>query len=218
METRQIEARDGLSLRVFNELKDTFRDPSGLNLSKNAIFVIPYDGREFMLGEKPNHRQSRINVLYSGIVGVVKVSKKGIYSEGYGICSQTIKDLRVRYNDKPQRQVEGYLSLLRLTEGQPVSVVLVENKHGLPIEEISPMISEAYGDAFISENRVEFDKKKLEAVKTAKKSYSIFSVEGWRRRLNNKTMTAYFLGDKETISQISSLTHPSKKVEYIPFY
>ena len=201
---REINVNKNLSLKVFN------KDEELSDLTQNAIFVVPHN-LKWSVSDVGLTGDSLVTVLYAGVFGLALVSKKGRYGGGYGIGSSSIKHSIVCYSDEPERQAEGYLSLLRLTEGQSLSVVLVDNKNGASLDDATTTAFRAYKDVFVSENEKELKKLESKAVKNAKKCYSFFSHDGWRRRLNDSTMTSFFMGEREFIDMMTSVTHPNGK-------
>ncbi|MDI6721439.1 MAG: hypothetical protein QMD85_03550 [Candidatus Aenigmarchaeota archaeon] len=195
---REIEVNDKVSMKIFNQDGD-------MRLGGLGILIIPYN--RMYSYEEPGSR--RINVSYGGVIGALRLSKKGAYASGYGIVYRTVKDIEMESDIDIQKQIDGYLGLLALTEGYPVSVVLAEN---LPLCETGFDIFQVYKDTFVEENRTELEEMKSGIESRAMKAYSLRFPGGWKRRLKGKTMTCYYGSSHEVLENIAKMTHPNSEM------
>jgi len=206
---KKIKVTNDISLIVYNA------DRKDDKIAQRAIFVVPHGADNSIFKFLSDNNHPRITAFYVGIVGVLKINKKGPYESSYGVSSQSIKFQDIHYNDEAERQVEGYLSLLRMTDkmaaGKPTSVIQVENMNEHPIEEFFHSALRAYKDAFVSENKKELENIMRMLKKDGKRFYSRLSPDGRKRRSTNETMTAYFLGDKEFIDALAEVTDYNKR-------
>lgn len=204
---KQIKINSDISLKIQN------LDNENETLNQGTILIVPHTANGYMHPQSPNQGSSIITILYGGTIRGVKVDKHGKYSTGMVFKASSVKQQIVCYSDEAERQAEGYLTLLRMTEGDPVTVITVENKGDTSLENIVPLITSTYRALFESQHKTQLDQLEKNAIEGAKKFYSRWTIDGWKRRFNNQTMTAY-IGSEDLIEEVAKITHPGKKVNW----
>jgi hypothetical protein len=177
------------------------------SLEKQAVFVVPY-------GMPDGTR--RISVMQGGIADIAKINARGIYAHGMGTFLKPVKDIGVTSDLDIRNQVEGYLSVLRMTDGNPVSVVLFGNTEGFSLSGLTKAALHTYRSQFISEKFPRFPPADDAVERHRREAYSIFSPQGMKRRLTGATGTIYTANDNEILEGVAASMHPNQKVTYFP--
>ncbi len=162
-----------ISLKIYNA------NPK-IKVSNEAVFIVPYNNGE------------NIAAYFGGIAGFLKLCKEGVYNSGYASLLWDLKNIEVASKLDLKNQVEGYLSLIKMTNNnkqkqqQPVSVVLVKNQHDLPLEVAIECALASYRDIFKS-NSKEFLKELKGYI-----SSQIIKTDKFKKLHHDNTATIYY--------------------------
>ena len=190
---RKIHVNNFLDLNVFS----TDKDPS--KLYAETIFVVPYS---------TDTGEPRINVTYSSILPFAVIDKNHDFGDWTSHTFLSLKDFPELSEEDGQRQVEGYLSLLMLTnnvhtqdiadhpyhklirppieEKRPVSVISVKNDSYLPMNLVGRPSLEAYAQEYMNENYRTFLPEREKAVAATRKRCYTFSLGSLIRIVRNE--------------------------------
>ena len=194
----------GLDLRIFNVRS---RDRT---LHPTAMFVVPYEDRDL--------RKKRIAVLYGGVVPFFKMDREGVCNSGSVGLAWSVKDIEIRSAHDVQAQVDGYLSLLRNTLGDPMSVVLVENPHSLEPQVAIDVIVGVYRHTYMDHRRADLKTYEREVIRPRQLVFfDPATPEGAARVERSKTMTAYLAPESEVLKCATLLISgkPLDKTAYV---
>lgn len=208
---RTINFSDDLSLKVFNIGEGVEK------LAQEAIFIFPCDRPTDALD--PRYRRDHIVVMYGGVVGTLNSDKNGTLVSGTELCAETLKIVEVYSDRDVKTQVQGYLALLRLTKDKVkdiyTSVVVVNNPKNLAFDNLHMLGLLAYKSVYVKENEEALQQQRERVEKDVRKSYSLLSLDGIRRRVLDKTMTSYFGARDEWLRFAGEFTHGNKEPAYI---
>ncbi len=179
-------------------------------LAPHAIFILPYQ-----LFDENRIIRSRIMVFEGMVTPCIHLNREGLYSHGYESFFGGTKDLEVTYSGGVQRQIDGFLGLLRRTKGHPVSIIQVENPLRLLPELIITDLAITYIDQFMEENGEGLDEMRPRAVETGMKAcYDPQTSEGLKRRAENTTVTAYYGVPEPVLRMMGEITHLGRELSF----
>ena len=151
-------------------------------------------------------------VFETGVVPFLMIDKKGVRGHGSTFKLDSIKYFDATPTDAVANQVNGYLSVLNVTEGNPVSILVVESSNDAPLNDVIMGVSEIYKGRYMAENRERLKKESTEVGKKLhQEAYNWLSLSGLMRRLRNSSVTAYFSGPNHLMEKAASVTHPGQK-------
>ncbi len=198
--------RGTLTLKVFNP------DERTDDLAEKVVMVIPYESQS----------GSRIFVAYGQAIPAIKVNPESYLEGKVALATANLfypeKIVPIHSKLDAQKQVDGYLALLRMTEGQPTSVALAEGEADLPISKRIELAFHMYNEqlAFESIDRVvEHAKRAAEIV--ASSAFDPDTRAGRRRILENASITAYFGAPIKALKGAASVTHPGRRPKVIAY-
>src|SRR3989344_9410222 len=215
-ESVQIRTKTGQIPVVFY---DTTKDGK---LAPELLAIIPY--RE--------NGNGKVGVVYSMTSPFVRVGTLGLVDSGI-LTLARLEKLRLAYDrtrqtpfqqrindivgipeyarkpsdalaDEVQKQTEGYLSLLGLTDGRPITIAVVHNDTRFSLEEIADKVANIHRDEFLKEHSDELPAQgKQVAEQTHREKFSLKTWGGLWRAVRRKTTTAYYGVSLELMKEIS---------------
>ena len=189
---RELNVNEDISMKVFNE------EPENTKLSQQAIFIVDYGSNIGM-------------VLEGGVVPLVKINRKGVYGHGSAIQLSSTKFVDGDNSSGIDAQVDGYMSVLRMTKGDPVSVVVIDNPSQVDIG----AAMKTYKDQYLAENSKELTEQRRQVGKQLHDiAFSWRSLSGIRRRLQDSSFTGYYGAGKELMARLADITHPGAPCHY----
>ena len=159
---RTLDINEDISLKVFPEKEGAPTFP------RRVLFVVPHTATEsdyVPLCKPPINlwRQPRICVLEASLYSLFIATEKGKIERRLDLGMIELKTFNTVSDRDAQNQADHYLGLLGLTEGDPVSVALVENNKGASLKETLVSLYNPFMDAFVAENRRNLRKLNAEA-------------------------------------------------------
>lgn len=182
-----------LSMKILDE------NPDGSVPYNRAIFIVP-------------HRRNggeEIHVRYLAIAPalIVQDSKKGMI--GHYFESWPEKNVTVASDRDLEQQMEGYLGLLRMTEGRPVSVVVVDNPRHVPLDVILSQAMDRYVGKFMEANAGQLNS----AIKDfLREEYGLGTFRGIFRRVTGNRVTCIYAHDSDTFRRVIEANNPSHPI------